>query len=171
MAASALSRSALVGSGLLLVVLLAGCRNQRPSGVEREVSIYGGAIRWLIDGERGDDGKSIDATVYVEAVAEDISLEVQSGVVEALTDVATIRFIDDIGEAVDRGKPGDPVRGGGVLLGLGTIRLTTAEQVHLYVERYRDIGDVVAYELALERTDERWRVVGVPDPVTPRSRR
>ena len=171
MSASALSRSALVGTGLCVLVLLAGCENQRPSGVEREVSIYRGAIRWLLDGARGDDGKAVLATVYVQAVAENISLEVQSGVVEGLADLAAIRFIDHLAEAVDTGKPGDPVRGGGVLLGLGTIRAPAPEREQLNAERYRDIGQIVAYELVLERTEDQWQVVGVPDRVPVRSRR
>ena len=171
MSASALSRSAFVGTVLCVLLLLAGCGDQRPIGVEREVSIYRAAIRWLLDAARGADGEATSATVYVQAVAEDISLEVQSGVVEALADHAAIRFIDDIEESVDKAKPGDPVRGASVLLGLGTITSTTGEQVQLYVERYRAIDQVVAYELVLERTDGPWRVVGVPDPVPVRTRR
>jgi len=46
---------------------------------------------------------------------------------------------------------------------------TTPDHVNVYVDLYRNRDQVVAYELVLDRTHGRWRVVGTPDPTTVRA--
>ena len=168
MPAMAASRSVLLGVLLCVLVLAPGCGDQQTPADERLVAVYGAAIRWLIDDAGIERPEPLEGIIYVKPLGDGISLEVQVGVVDALGERATIRFIDDMEEAVDIGRPGDPVRGGGLLLGMDDIAPAERDQVGLYVERYRDIQRTVAYELVLTSADDRWRVVGNPEQVPSR---
>jgi len=164
----AMWRTALVRAGLCALVLVpGGCGDQGTSG--DEVAVYSAAIRWLVNSPRNEDRGAVDRTVYVEAVVDHIQLEVQVGLLKALEDLARLRFIDDPREAVDTAQPGAPVRGNGLLVGLGAVTATTPDHVNVYVDLYRNRDQVVAYELVLDRTHGRWRVVGTPDPTTVRA--
>ena len=170
MAATTTLRSGLLRAGLTLAVLASGCGDEAASD-EPDVGVYTAAIRWLVDDRRGDDRGPFEETIYVEtAGAEDVPLAVQAGVVERLEDFATVRFIDAREEAVDTSDPGDPVRGEGLLVGLGSIRPGEGSRVGLYADRYTDADDVVAYNLVIERADGRWRVAGRPERVSVRNR-
>ena len=168
MSAMAVSRSVILGVVLCVLFLAPGCQDQRTPGAERLSAVYGAAIRWLIDDAVNEGLEPLEGTIYVKPLGDGISLKVQVGVVEALGERVPIRFIDDMEEAVDTGNPGDPVRGGGLLLGVGDIAPAERDQVGLYVERYRDLHRTVAYELALAAVDARWRVVGNPEQVPSR---
>lgn len=164
-------RTRFLGVGLILVALASGC-GDGPAGDEREVGIYSAAIRWLVDQGGGDEGGTVfEETVYVEAVGdEDIPLSVQAAVVARLEDFARVRFIDARDEAIDTAEPGDPVRGGGLLIGLGPVRPRDGSPVRLYADRYAKAEHEVAYDLSLEPAGDRWRVVGPPERVTVRER-
>ena len=147
MARTTMRRSRLLFAGLSLLMPMSGCGN----GSAREepgVGIYAAAIGWFVDEHAGvGRGRSFEETVYVEAVGDaDISLEVQAGVVERLEDFVTVRFIDSREEAVDTSKPGDPVRGGGLLIGLGSVPPSDGSPMRLYADRYADAENVVAYQ-------------------------
>jgi len=101
--------------------------------------------------------------VFVEAVDDAvIPLSVQIDVVNRLEETLAVRFIDSRQEAIDTALPGDPVRDGGILVGLGAIVDIEKPPASLYGDRYRDIRDVVAYSLLLDRGQDGWQVSGEP---------
>lgn len=171
MAATTTLRSRLLSAGLTLAVLASGCGGE-PRRDDPEVGIYAAAIRWLVEDRWGDAEGPFEEPVYVETIGadEDIPLEIQAGVVERLEDFATVRFIDAREEAVETSKPRDPIRGEGLLVGLGPVPPGQGTPVRLYADRYTDVEDVVAYELVIERAEGGWRVAGRPEPVNVRNR-
>lgn len=144
--------------------LLAGCGDA--SGQEQTAAeIYAAAIRWLVDD--GRDSEPVEGErVFVESVDEaGIPLAVQADVVNLLEDELSVRFIDAWEEAIDTAEPGDPVRDAGVLIGLGAVDVEERSPVRIYVDRYRHLLDVAAYDMLIERRAGRWRVTGDPRPV------
>lgn len=149
----------------MAAVVLAGCGDGTSARDTAVADVYTAVIRWLVfDEADGDAGR--ERMVFVEATGgERIALGVQADVVGGLEDSVEIRFIDTREEAIDTSEPADPVRDGGVLVGLGPVRDLERARVHVYADRYRDLRDVVAYEIILERSDGRWRVSGDPKRV------
>jgi hypothetical protein len=96
--------------------------------------------------------------VYVSPRGEvDIVLEVQLGVVIALEDWATIRFIDEFEEAIDGGQDHQPVRDGGVLVGLGEVSDGTTS-ARVVADRYEQADELVSFDLTLHRSGGEWTV-------------
>ncbi len=83
------------------------------------------------DDEDDDEKKLLQ--VFVEPLGDGyvIDLAVQARVVTALETVARVRFIDHRAEAIDEDQPGQPVREGGLLVGLGPIVGGTAQRTVL----------------------------------------
>ena len=154
MAVTSTLRSACVSGAIALVALAPGCADGTSSPVGPKIGIYSAAIRWILRPPAGsNDPPPGRGTVYVEDVDDArLALEVEVGVVDALSGDATIRFIDGRQEAIDTTKPGDPVRGDGVLVGLGSLPPSLRSPVRLYVDRYTDADDVLAYELTVGRS-------------------
>lgn len=146
-------------------VVVSGCGDGGSRQDESVAEIYSAAIRWLVDDASDARPAALDK-VFLEAVGEEpIPLSVQAEVVSQLEDATAVRFIDTREEAIDTSEPGDPVRDDGVLIGLGPVGDIGRQPVRVYVDRYLDARDVVAYEIGLERTDGRWQVAGEPEHV------
>jgi hypothetical protein len=128
---------------------------------QRLIDIYAVAIQTVAVHERPDfSGQDeLDVVVYVAGrEGVDIALDVQLGVVLALEDWASIRFIDEFDEAIASGEPDQPVRDGGVLIGLGDVPDGTAS-VELIADRYERAGQLMAFDLTLRRRSGEWSVV------------
>jgi len=150
--------------GLFGVVLAGGCAGGTSAEDGSVAAAYQVAVEWLVE-EGGDPGAPLPERVFIEAVGEDgIPLEVQAELVNELQDLMAVRFIDAREEAIELTEPGDPIREGGVLLGLGDVDADRSP-VRLYADRYRDVHDVVAYELLLERRGRTWRLAEEPREV------
>jgi hypothetical protein len=138
-----LRRSVLLGSAIAAAVALAGCGDATTARERSAAEIYTAVIRWMVADDAGTE-----RTVFVEAAGGDhIALGVQADVVGRLEDSVEVRFIDTREEAIDTSEPADPVRDGGVLIGLGPLRDLDRASVRVYADRYRDLRDVVAYEI------------------------
>lgn len=151
--------------GVGAVTLSGGCGADTSVEDGSIAGLYSAAVRWLV--EEANEGEApAPERAFIEAVGEErIPLEVQAEVVSQLKDVMPVRFIDAREEAIVLEEPGDPIRDGGVLLGLGEVTDIDRSPVRLYVDRYRDVYDVVAYELLLERRGGTWQVTGEPRTV------
>jgi hypothetical protein len=135
--------------------------------VERLVDIYSATIEAIAD-EAGplpaedDDPMTIYVTPRDDA---DISADVQVGVVSALEDWATVRFIDSLDEALDRDVEGHPVRGEGLLIGLGPVSDGTAS-ASLTADRYESQDMTLVFDVEVARRAGEWSVAaplsGVP---------
>jgi hypothetical protein len=155
-------RSILLRRAVGAVLVLSGCGDGISAGDESTADIYAVAIRWLVE----DSSDSGIEKVFVEGVGDEaIALGVEVEVVNRLRDALTIRFIDSRDEAIDISEPGDPVRGDGVLIGLGSLPDVERPPVRLYVDRYRNVHEVAAYEVVLDRRGGNWQVTGDPTPV------
>jgi len=158
-------RAVVLRLGLVAAVLFGGCRDGTSAEEGSIAGLYSAAVRWLV--EEANEGESpAPERVFIEAVGEEgIPLEVQAEVVSQLKDVISVRFIDAREEAIVIDEPGDPIRDGGVLLGLGDVTDIDRSPVRLYADRYRDVYDVVAYELLFDRRGGTWQVTGEPREV------
>ena len=148
----------------LLVVVAGSCTDDADGSADpnqRLIDIYAATIQTVTVHERPDFSghDELDVVVYVaprEGV--EIALDVQLGVVLALEEWATIRFIDEFEEAIVSGEPDQPVRDGGVLIGLGDVPDGTAS-VDLIADRYERADQLIAYDLTLQRRGGEWSVV------------
>ena len=158
-------RSILLLYGVGAVAVLSGCGDGTTARDESTGELYAVVIRWLVE-DASNTQRSGLKTIFVEGIGEaPIPLGVEAEVVNRLDDAMTVRFIDSREEAIDTSEPGDPVRDEGVLIGLGSVPDVQRSRVRLYVDRYRNVSDVAAYEMALERRGGTWRVTGEPTPV------
>ena len=169
-AARLMQRAAAVGAaGAISMSLVAcGAADADPrSGDGREAAVYESVLVWMLDEEpprASDDGSDERPgwTMYVTSRYEEpIAVDVQAFVVEALDDHVVIRFIDERTEAVDERDERQPVREDGILVGLGAVP-PEGDSVVVYVDRYREIDDVEAFDVAVRRRGDTWEVVGVP---------
>lgn len=154
----------LVASVLVTTMLLAaGCGDDDtpspPDPNERLTDIYAAAIEAIAADATDLPGEDDDPlTVFVAEHEEaEISADVQVGVVAALESWATVRFIDSLDEAVDRDEDGAPVRGEGILVGLGEVGDGEATAT-LVADRYEGEGTTVVYDLELTRRGGEWTV-------------
>jgi hypothetical protein len=154
---------------LTLTVVLVGsagaCTDDTARGDDpnqRLIDIYSAAIPAIVTYERPDLAAldELDTVVYVAArEGVDIALDVQIGVVVALDEWATIRFIDEFEEAIVGDESEQQVRDGGVLVQLGAVPegVTTVE---LGADRYERADHLLSFELSLQRRGGEWSVVG-----------
>jgi hypothetical protein len=103
--------------------------------------------------------------VYVAHVGDEpFALEDQVAMIEAVEETHDLRFVDDVGAAVDDEDDAAPPRDDGLLLGIGTISNTAPHVVR--VEVYSAAGQVDALRLTLTRRDDVWRV-DTSEPIDP----
>lgn len=124
---------------------LMGCGDGEAGGDEadwedRSVEIYSGIIAHLGAEIERDPEASGTPTVFVEGLdGATIPIEVQVGVVGALEEELTVRFIDERSEAFDEAVEEAPVRDDGRFVELGTIPDGT--DVEVAVRAYRSASD------------------------------
>lgn len=166
-AARAMQRAAAAGAILTTLVACTAADDDPRAGAGREAAVYESVLVWMLDEEpqrASDDGSGerLGWTMYVTSRYEEpIGVDVQAFVVEALDDRVVVRFIDERTEAVEEGDERQPVREDGILVGLGAVS-REGDSVDVYVDRYREIDDVEAFDVAVRRRGDTWAVVGVP---------
>jgi hypothetical protein len=144
----------------------ASCGDDEPDArqdpTQRLVDIYSVTVTEIADdaptvaAEEGDEDEK--RNVYLRARDEtEISAEVQVGIVNDLDEWANVRFIDDLEEAVDLEADGAPVRDDGILIGLGQVGEGEVSAM-LTADRYVSDGDIVVYEVAVQRRGGEWTV-------------
>lgn len=149
---------------LALVMLTGACTDgvaQSDDTVQHQIDIYSATIREVAVVDRPDlNEDSVDPVIFVSPLTDTttISLDVQLGVVLALENWATIRFIDEFEEAILVNEPDSPVRDNGVLIGLGQIDLGPSE-ARLVADRYEQANDLLTFDLLLQRRSGEWSVV------------
>ncbi len=160
-----LAAAALVASTCLLACSAAA--DDPTEGEGREAAVYGAILGWILDADpplAGDDGRP-PWTMFVASRHErPIGVDVQVLVVDALDERVVVRFIDDRTEAVDDSTELRAVREDGMLVGLGAVP-AEGDRVDVYADRYRDTGDVAAWQVTVERSGNVWRVIGEPEAV------
>lgn len=116
---------------------------------DRSITIYSGIIASVgAEIEREPEDESTP-TVFVEGLdGATVPLEVQVGVVGTLEETLTVRFIDERSEAFDEEVEGEPVRGDGRFVELGTI--PDGDDVEVAARIYRSASD------AEDRTFRAW---------------
>ena len=133
------------------------------AGEGREAAVYESILEWILDEEPvADTDERPGWTMYVTSRHErPVAVEVEVLVVEALDERIVVRFIDERGEAVDEGAENQPVRENGMLVGLGAVPVE-GDRVDVYIDRYLEIDDVVAWEVTVRSVGETWTITGVP---------
>lgn len=153
---------------ILFLSVIAACSDDDADGAsdptdstDRLVDIYAAVIE-AVAAEAGPlPGEEDDPlTVYLAARDEaDIGVDVQVGVVGALEDWASVRFIDSLDEALATDDEGvEHVRGDGLLIGLGPVGEGTAT-ASLVADRYESAEVTMVYELDVVRRSGQWSVV------------
>jgi hypothetical protein len=131
------------------------------------------------DGGSGDNTSSRDSDVYaaiVRSVAADqpheedetpvvyvtpfpnekpIPLDVQVGVVDSVADEATVRFVDEEEQAVNKDAEGAPVVDDGVLVRIGTVP-EEGTTVTVPAELYHNDNDIVPTEYEVTEGTDSW---------------
>ena len=147
----------------IATLCLPGCGDDVPAGDDphrRTIEIYTEIIPAVATYQRSDlaSEESLEDVVYVvEREGVSISLEVQIDVVNALSDWAEIRFIDELDEAIDSGEPHQPVRANSVLVGLGAVP-DGPTSVAVMADRYEYADELITFELELSRRGGEWQL-------------
>jgi hypothetical protein len=95
---------------------------------------------------------------YVVPVnGEALALDVQVAVIDALSEVGDVRFVDDVGAAVDEESSDLPPRDEGTLVGLG--RFSADAPYTVRVELYRGRDRVDGRLLTVRSEDGNWVVI------------
>ncbi len=149
-----------------IAVTLAACDtadDDPTAGDGREAAVYESILGWVLDDEPvAVADERPEWTMFVASRFEaPIGVDVQALVVEALDERVVVRFIDARAEAVDEGQEDLPVRADGLLVGLGAVP-PEGDRIGVYVDRYRNVGDVQAWEVTVRRAGVKWEVAGVP---------
>jgi len=157
---------------LVLSVVAASCT----SGADdlatddgRIAAVYGSILDWVLDEEPGRSAdEEPDWVLFVASRSEEqVDLDVQVAVVKALEPRVFVRFIDERLEAVEVDDENEPVRDGGLIVGLGAV--AEGGSVEVYVDRYRNTADVEAWLVTVRRAGATWEIVGSPSPTDVRS--
>ena len=110
---------------------------------------YTAVLKHLVTAPMSEDDKQV---VYVAPFANQkaFALETQVDVIAGLTDLATVRFVDELSEAVDADSPGAPAKGAEVVL-LGPV-VVTGPITEVEAQRYASETDQVRYRFRVSST-------------------
>jgi hypothetical protein len=156
------ARAAVLAAIVACCVGLFGCGNgdagdDEAAWEDRSVDIYSGIISRLgaeIERDPEEDGTP---TVFVEGLdGATIPIEVQVGVVGALEEELTVRFIDERSEAFDEAIEEAPVRDDGRFVELGTI--PDGADVQVAVRAYRSASDAEERSYRASESSDGWDV-------------
>jgi hypothetical protein len=131
---------------------------------DRAAQVYESILRWFVPSV--PPGQK--AVIFIEPRGEgsSIGLNVQSELVRALDDIATVRFIDSHDEALDKDEDGVPhVKDGGLLLRLGPVA-ETGSPVTVDVDQFISEDDYTSLRFVVGEAGESWDIDGQPESVT-----
>ncbi len=110
-----------------------------------------------------DDGSR--PVVYVARLGEEpFPLEDQVAMIAAVEASHDLRFVDDVGAAVDDADSDAPPRDDGLLIGVGTISSVVPHDVR--IEIYTTAGRIEAHKVTLSVRNDVWRV-DTSEPIDP----
>lgn len=156
------ARIALVLAALALATGACGDDDgDAPAGddpVQRQVDVYAVVLRAVVTDADPSLAEAGPPVVYVAARGDEpIDVDVQADLVVELEEWTTIRFVDDVEEAVAVDAEGAPVRDEGVLVGLGPVP-PEGRVIDVYADRYESPERTVVFEVTLRRTSSGWEV-------------
>jgi hypothetical protein len=138
-----------------LLVLSAACSSSAAKAKDATTAdVYTAVLEHMVTAPVNPDDKQV---VYVAPFANQkaIALETQVDVIAGLADVATVRFVDELSEAVDEDSPGSPAKGAEVVL-LGPLVVTGAI-TEVEAQQYNSETDQVRYRFRVSSTaDGAW---------------
>jgi hypothetical protein len=130
-------------------VVAAACGSSAAKAKDTNTAdVYTAVLKHLMPTPATDDKQ----VVYVAPLANQkaIALETQVDVIADLADLATVRFVDELSEAVDADSPGSPAKGSEVVL-LGPV-VATGAITEVEAERYGSETDQVRYRFRVSST-------------------
>ena len=138
---------------LLATTALSGCGGGGSGATARTAGVYVAVVEALADPAAAGGGKPV---VFADprAGGKSIPLEVQTEVVDQLSDRIAVRFVDDDDEAVDTSTPSKPVKSG-VLVRLGPVP-ASGDPIQVVADRYRSTTDIVTITLTVRSNGPKW---------------
>ena len=149
-----------------VVALLGGCGGgdgsgrepPEPPGADAYATVIGRFLPPAIDPD------ALPVVYVVPVNGEALALSDQVAVIDALSGVGDVRFVDDVDAAVDEESFDQPPRDEGMLVGLG--RFSAEAPYTSRVELYRGLDHVDGRLLTVRNDDGRWVVIDA-EPVEP----
>jgi hypothetical protein len=135
-----------------LVVVGAACGSSAAKAKDTNTAdVYTAVMKHLMPAPVPNQDKQV---VYVAPFANQkaIALETQVDVIANLADLATVRFVDELSEAVEADSPGSPAKGAEVVL-LGPV-VVTGDVTEVEAQHYGSETDQVRYRFRLSSTTE-----------------
>ena len=160
MRVGAISRGAVVAlvSAALVATSACGDDDETPDSSSRDSEVYTA----ILDNVAADQPVEDEETpiVYVAPLGNEkpIPLDVQVSVVDAIADLAVVRFVDEAEQAIDQDGEGEPVLDDAVLVSLGSVP-PDGSSVHVPGELYRTAADSSAVEYEVSQTADGWVVI------------
>lgn len=159
-------RGATVVAIVATMSMVSTCATGSTSGSEvRAGAVYEGIIRWFA---QRDDADPDPLAVFIEPRGEgaSIELEVQTGLISSTADVAEVRFIDSLDEALITDSSGSrSVVDDGVLIRLAPV-VERGSRIRLQVDVHEVDDNFEVLQLDLELVGERWVVAEPPVELT-----
>jgi hypothetical protein len=144
--------------GMTALVILASCGDDGGSGDDtssRDSDVYAAIVRSVAADQPHEEDET--PIVYLTPFPNEkpIPLDVQVGVVDAVADNATVRFVDEEDQAIDKGAEGEPVVDDGVLVRIGTVP-EEGTTVTVPAELYHSDNDIVPTEYQVTEGTDSW---------------
>ena len=127
---------------------------------EPNADAYGAALGVVLDATTPPEEDR--TVVFVVPLDETVDIDTQASVIDRFAEAYDVRFVDELGAAVDGDDPRRPPREDGIVIGLGAITLQPPHRVRL--EEYGAADEVRATRVELELDGEVWMVART-DPV------
>lgn len=134
-----------IGAGALFAALVLGAcdgDDTTSSGVVGAADAITAIVAWQADEQPpvlDDDGEAQLPVIFLVAGdGETLDVGIQADVTEAVVDMATVRFADDVADTFDTSLEGEPVRDQGVMLRIGPIP-EPARTVVVDVDRFDSV--------------------------------
>ena len=156
---------------MALLALAAACSGSEAKAKDSSTAdAYTAVLKQLLPATPAGDDRAV---VYVAPFADQkaIALETQVDVIAELDKQASVRFVDELSEAVDADAAGSPAKGTGVVL-LGPV-VTTGTTTEVVAQRYASESDQVRFRFRVSSTaDGGWlaqqvEAVDVPPTTEP----
>lgn len=148
----------LVGLAGASLLLISACGDDGGSGDDtssRDSDVYAAIVRSVAADQPHEEDET--PIVYVTPFPNEkpIPLDVQVGVVDSVADNATVRFVDEEDQAIDKGAEGEPVVDDGVLVRIGTVP-EEGTTVTVPAELYHSDNDIVPTEYQVTEGTDSW---------------
>ncbi|MFA5565982.1 MAG: hypothetical protein WDA77_08625 [Acidimicrobiia bacterium] len=147
---------------LFVAIGAAACSDDQGTKVDpnaRTIEIYSTTIE-SVAAHMGASTEKTDKPllIFVNNLSDNsLSAEVQLGVVLALEDWASIRFIDDLQEAIDTAAPMSPPKNEGMLIGLGNIGAGETT-TRVYADSYVSDQETWVFDVSLVLRGGEWQL-------------